>query len=367
MKIAIGADFHIGSRSDIKKYYEEELVNFVKEVKERKVDLIVIDGDLYDKRISTNSDFNTYANLFINELADYCMYSGARLFILKGTMSHDLYQLDSFIYLTKDPKKNTFIFNTCQEVFYNNCNFLIIPEEYESSKEEYYKDTIYNPDKKYDFVFGHGMFTFAGGYATESGKNNHIVFTTDDFKDNVYGLVVFGHIHIRMRKNNCLYPGSYSRDSFGEEEPKGFIYIEYDEKNHKVKKEEFVENKNAPIYKTINAVDVPEEDIGVFIKKELETCERLRIIIDSDITEEKYNNLKACSYDNNNLFLYKRMRGLSKKAEEEKDKEIEQHRKERRELIEKYSKMDFYEITTNFIKDKYGVEISRDEIKESIA
>ena len=164
MKIVVGTDFHIGSRADIKRYYEEELVKFVEEIKFRKPDLIVLGGDLFDKRISTNSDFNTYANLFVNSIVDYCMYNGARLFIIKGTMSHDLYQLDSFIYLTKDPKKNTFIFNTCQEIFYNNCNILIIPEEYEASKIEYYKDTIFNPTKKYDFVFGHGMFTFAGGY-----------------------------------------------------------------------------------------------------------------------------------------------------------------------------------------------------------
>ena len=93
----------------------------------------------------------------------------------------------------------------------------------------------------------------------------------------------------------------------------------------------------------------------------------MRIIIDSDITEEKYNNLKACSYDNNNLFLYKRMRGLSKKDDDEKNKVLEEHRKERRALIEKYSKMDFYEITKSFIKDKYTVEVSTDEIKEAIA
>ena len=95
MKIIIGTDFHIGSRADIKRYYEEELVYFVEEIKIRKPDLIVLGGDLFDKRISTNSDFNTYANLFVNSIADYCMYNGSRLFIIKGTMSHDLYQLDS--------------------------------------------------------------------------------------------------------------------------------------------------------------------------------------------------------------------------------------------------------------------------------
>ena len=367
MKIVIGSDFHIGSRPDIKNYYDNELIKFVEKIYELKPDIVVLNGDLFDKRISTNSDFNTYANLFVNGIANYCVQFNACLYIVKGTMTHDLYQLDSFLYLTKDPSKNTFIFNTCQEIFYKNCNILIVPEEYESSKEEYYKDTIFNPTKKYDFVFGHGMFTFAGGYATESGKNNHIVFDPKDFENNVSGLVVFGHIHVGMRKGKCIYPGSFSRDSFGEEQDKGYLYIEYDEKTHSLIKEEFIKNENAPIYKTINARDIPDKDVGVFIVEELKTCTRLRIIIDSDITEEKYNDLKACSYDNNDLFLYKRMRGLSKKDEEEKDKALEEHRKERKALIDKYSKLDFYEITKTFAKDKFGLDISSDEIKEAIA
>lgn len=367
MKIVVITDIHIGSRSDIKNYYDNELAFFIETLYIKKPDIIVIGGDLFDKRISTNSDFNTYANLFVNGIVKYCRENNAYLYILKGTLSHDLYQLDSFTYLTKDPSANTFIINTCQEIIFKNMNLLFIPEEYESSKYEYYKDTIFNNEKKYDFVFGHGMFTFAGGYATESGKNNHIVFDPKDFKDNVYGLVIFGHIHIKMRKDNCIYPGSFSRDSFGEEDPKGFIFVEYDEKKKKIIKEEFIENKKAPIYKSINARDIPDENIGIYVAEELKSCSRLRIIIDSDITEKKFNDLKACSYDNKDLFLYKRMRGLSKKDEDEKEKALEEHRKERRDLIDKYSKMDFYEITKTYAKDKFGAELSLDEIKEAIA
>jgi len=367
MNILEFSDIHIGSRPDVVDMYNNELTQIHKILYEKKIDVIVLNGDLFDKRISTNSDFNTCANKFVNKIAMYCRETGAAFYIVKGTLTHDLYQLDSFLYLIEDPKNNTFIINTCQEMFWKGCKFLFIPEEYEASKTEYYKDTVFNPNKKYDFVFGHGMFTFAGGYATESGKNNHIVFDVKDFANNVYGLVLFGHIHVQMRKGNCWYAGSYSRDSFGEEDPKGCIFVQYDESQHKIIKEEFIENKNAPIYKSLNAKDIPEENVGVFIKDELTKCVRLRIIIDSDITEKKFNDLKACSYENHNLILYKRMRGLSKKDEDEKNKALEDHRKERRDLIDKYSKMNFYEITKTFAKDKYGVEITIDEIKESLS
>ncbi|MGL4949698.1 MAG: metallophosphoesterase family protein [Anaeroplasmataceae bacterium] len=366
MKILIISDIHIGSRNDIKDYYEKELVTIIDTLHKKKIDTIVIAGDLFDKRISTNSDFNTYANLFINGLAKYCRENDATLFIVKGTMSHDFYQLDSFLYLTKEPKNNTYIINTCQEIFYKNSTLLFIPEEYESSKEEYYKDTIYNPEKKYDMVFGHGMFTFAGGYVTESGKHNHIVFNTNDFANNVHGLVVFGHIHTKMSKDNCRYPGSFSRDSFGEEESKGSLFIDYDVNKKKVIKEEFIKNDNAPLFISINANETPDENVGVFIAEKLKTCNRLRIVIDSDITETKYNDLKAIAYDNKSLVLYKRMRGLSKKEDDDKNKELEDRRKERRDMIEKYVNMDFFEITKSYAKDKFDVEFSIDEIKESI-
>lgn len=360
------ADIHIGSRADIKNLYNNELVNFVNLLPEYKTDMIVICGDLFDKRISTNSDFNTIANLFVNDIVKYCRENDAILCIVKGTMAHDLNQLESFTYLTKDPKNKTYIFNTCQEFYYKNAKFLFIPEEYESSKEEYYKDTIFNAEKYYDMVFGHGMMTFAGGYVTESGKNNHIVFDPKDFA-RVHGLVVFGHIHIGMQKGNCIYPGSYSRDSFGEDEPKGCLFIKYDETLHCINEKKFIENKNAPIYKTINAKDIPDENIGIFINEELKTCYKLRIVIDSDINEKKYNDLKACSYDNNNLVIYKKIRGLSKKEDEEKNEELEKHRKERRELIDKYSKLDFYEITKTYAKEKMNIDFTTDEIRESLS
>lgn len=366
MKILVLADVHIGSRPDIADYYEKELSTIPDILIKNKVKIIVIAGDLFDRRISTNSEFNTYANLFINSIAKYCRENNAYLYIVKGTMSHDLYQLDSFLYLTKDPSNNTFIIKTCQEVFVENCKFLFIPEEYEANKEEYYKDTIFNKEKKYDMVFGHGMFTFAGGYAVESCKNNHIVFRPEDFKDNVYGYVVFGHIHISMGRDNCIYTGSFSRDSFGEEPNKGCLLFDYNPETKKCTKE-FIINKNAPIFKTINARNIPDNAVGVTIANELKKCYRLRVIIDSDITEEKYNNLKAITYENDKLYLYKRMRGLSKQEEDKKDEEIQKHREKRRAIIERYSKMDFIEVTKNYAKDKYGIELTSDDIKESIA
>ena len=166
-KITIIADIHIGSRPNIKDYYEKELVKFIDFIIEKNVDIVIVAGDLFDKRIIKDSIFDVYANLFVNKLTNL----KKEVIFLKGTLSHDYNQLDSYLYLQNENRLK--IINTVQELFVSGIDFLFIPEEYESNKYEYYKDTIYS-NKKYDFAVGHGMFTFAGGYATETGKNNHI-------------------------------------------------------------------------------------------------------------------------------------------------------------------------------------------------
>lgn len=365
MKIFAISDLHIGKLNNIEYYYEKELLFFISQIYEKKPDIIVICGDLFDKRILMNSTFALYCNLFINKIAEYVNEKeNRRLYLIRGTLAHDYNQLNSYKYLTNNKIK---IFNTSIEEIYNESRFLILPEEYESNKYEYYKDSIFNKNKKYDFVFGHGMFNFAGGYVTESGKNNHIVFDVNDFKNKVYGLVMFGHIHIRMIKDNCEYIGSFSRYNFGEEEPKGFLYINYDNINKNILEKEFIINKNAPIYKTINVLELSEENIFNEINNIFKTCDKLRVIINSDISEKKFNDLKSMTYENKNLFILKKMKGLSKSEEDKKNKELEQRRNERKELLNKYNNKNFFEITKMIAKDKYNTEISIDEINESLS
>lgn len=361
-RIAIIADIHIGSRPDIKSYYENELVEFIKFVTDNKVDIIIIAGDLFDKRIIKDSDFDTYSNLFINELSRL----NKELILLKGTNAHDYNQLNSYLYLQKQNLIK--IINTVQELNILGLDFLFIPEEYENNKYEYYKDTVFS-DKKYDFVIGHGMFTFAGGYATETGKNNHIVFETKDFVNKVFGKVVFGHVHIHMTKDNCLYVSSYSRDSFGEEKNKGFMYYEYDENKRKIIKEEFVVNSRAPIYKTINSEELSEniEKMTNELLKIKENVFRLRIIINTDISEEKYNNLVSLSYKWNDIVIKKEMKGLKKKEEQDAEESLKKRREERQSKLAKYDKMDFFEVTKSIANDLYKEEYTNNEISEAIS
>jgi DNA repair exonuclease SbcCD nuclease subunit len=350
-KYVVIADIHIGKREDVFGLYKE-LQFFIDFVKKKDINFIVIAGDLWDRKVSINSPFATYANLFIRNLIDL----KKPIIIVKGTFSHDLYQYDIFKDLID--KKLIYYYDIVNEIEICNMKCLIIPEEYIDNKEEYYNKYFI---KKYDACFGHGMFTFAGAYTEFANfKKNKIMFTVKDF-NNVSGMVDFGHIHNHIKKGNVEYTGSFSRDDFSDENPKGFLYREYDTSKHKLIKGEFIENKNAPIYKTIYAKDIPDNDVFNYCKNIRKKVNSLRIIIDSIISEEKYNNLKI--FTNNETYVK-----LEKKITSNNiniiNKDIDEKRKERDEVLNKYKNKNIIDVTKEFAKEKYDFILSVEDITE---
>jgi DNA repair exonuclease SbcCD nuclease subunit len=355
-KIALIADLHIGNNRNPHELYTELEKSFYSVLKEENVEVIGVLGDLYDKKISNHSVYAMVANQFVFDLQKL----GKFIFLIQGTYSHDVTNLLAQKHFISD---NFRIYKTVTVDIVENMTFLIIPEEYEDNKEEYYKKYL---NKKVDFVFGHGLFDFAGGWALNRGnRKNKVVFNTKDFKNSKNG-AYFGHIHTRMMRDNCEYIGSFSRDSFGEEEPKGFLLITYDELKKEIIEKRFIVNELAPVFLTINANDLKEGKIFDNINNLLKNCYKLRIIIDSDIKEEVFNDIKAISYDNNRILVDKRMRGLSKSKEEVINKELEQKRLERRTLLDKYKNMSFYDITQSIAKEKYNTDLTKEEINSLI-
>lgn len=350
------ADIHFGAHEPKLLWKQLEwLVNYLKELKP---DIVVILGDLFDKKLMLNSENVIYANKFIQCLIDL----KGTVVIEHGTLSHDFYQTDTYSHLLSNK------FRMYKTVTYDNIlglKVLHIPEEYESDKNEYYKDYL---NKDIDFVWGHGQFDFAGFWAKrEVGKKNKIIFTVDDFK-NVKGCVDFGHVHIHMEKGNCGYPGSFSRSSFGEEDPKGFYIRKYDLSKRKLIVKEFVKNPLAPVYKTIYYKDIdPKNDIGESIKKHLSKCYKLRLIIDSDIDEKIFNDIKAIEFSNPSLVIDKRIKGFSLEETLKETKEVEERRSKRQSILSKYEGMDLISLTQSIAKEKFDVNITSEDINRVFA
>lgn len=363
IKIAEIADIHFGAMTTLTVQLFNNLKNnFIGWLEQNApdVNIIALCGDIYHLKLSLDSTEAKLASHFVDLLQK--KFPNARIIIVKGTRAHDLNQLDNFSTRIGDNFK---LYNTVTEDYYgDNFKYLVIPEEYYPDKSVY--DQYLKTTEKYDWVFFHGMFSFAGGYALQTGnKFNKICFNSSEFENIVNGKVVGGHIHIPMEEGKVQYAGSFERWRHGEEEPKGFRYHEYDTDTKQVLRDEFIENKDTSIYKTISYKDVNVDNLEELTRqldKLRQPCYSLRIKIGKtdEITDEQSENLVAACLQFNNVVLLKESKSIKKKDTEE-ERKISDERKKR---IKEYEGLTFNEITIKYAREVLGKQITEKQIQE---
>lgn len=254
--IATIADIHFGAMNPKRLY--DELQLFLEEIENvPKIDLVVVAGDLFNNRLSVNGDHAKYCIKFCADLFKIAMNKSSKVIFLKGTESHDNDQL-SMLYSMKNMTECDFeiIETVTDKEILPNLNVLFIPEEYMENKDEYYKDYF---DKKYDFIFGHGLVDkalfIASIQESEFTRPNAPIFSADLLSDITHGSVYFGHVHKGMDYRKFRYVSSFSRWAFGESEAKGFYITTYDTDTKEIVKEKFIENILAPRYDTVKIFD----------------------------------------------------------------------------------------------------------------
>jgi hypothetical protein len=245
-------DIHFGI-SQTPHLYDELMSIIPKTIVEKKIKIVFIPGDYFDKELVGSHKF--YATKFFAELASICNENNVILRMVKGTKSHDQNQLVGFFGSTTTllPDLDFKIINTVEEEELFDLKILYIPEEEVLDQIEYYDPYR---KKSYNIIVGHGTWDFVDRASFLLGNNAidriaspvHLVEEWEDTVKN--GFCVFGHIHNGPRhKNKFFYTGSFSRWKYGEEEPKGFLISEIDNETFEYRLE-FVENSMAPRYDT---------------------------------------------------------------------------------------------------------------------
>jgi DNA repair exonuclease SbcCD nuclease subunit len=245
----------------------------------------------------------------MERVIDICVENGVKYIrIIQGTMSHDNNQLNNFKIYENRTDINFRIFKTVgDEELAEGLKILYVPEEYMVDADETYGKYL-NAYKKYDFIFGHGMFKEvafeAKNQESEVTMSKAPVFDSKIFLNACKGPIYFGHIHTRTTiKKHIHYPGSFSRFKFGEEDDKGWYLNVYNIQSHKYK-HQFIVNKDAETYITISCVLTPHstaEDLSHSINNMLQKCDHVKMkLIIRDDTDASYiisylNNL----YQNN--------------------------------------------------------------------
>lgn len=289
------ADIHFGKKNDqklyndLKKNFLNEIPNIINEYNH--LNMIVIEGDLFDRVIKMTEPSSNYVLKFITELCELSIEYNFYIRLIQGTKSHDNNQLNNFNHLEiKYPLFKMYKTVNEEKIIINNKEFhiLYLPESYPEDYSKYYKDYF---DKNYDMIFGHGMIDFVAFTGNEDInkkiKRNESVHSVDKLSSICKYFCIFGHIHdFKNYKNEdkIMYVGSFERFSFADQEDKGFLLTRIDVENEETEVI-FYENENASKYKIIDISDydlkTTEEKLK-FIEGEKNKYDYLKVIIDKD-------------------------------------------------------------------------------------
>ena len=217
------ADIHMGAtvpklQFDILK---EQFIDYLEQLPI--LDIISIDGDIFDHKFMANSNAVMYACEFIELLIGICRKKNTTLIIIAGTALHDADQLKLFYHYRE--QADIRIVEQAQFEFIKGKNVLIIPELYNMGSD-YYNKFLRN-GSYYDACYMHGTFkgSIYGKDIADLNSDREPVFSIEDFAY-CKGPIISGHVHTSGCFNkHFYYCGSPYRWKFGEEEDKGFFIL----------------------------------------------------------------------------------------------------------------------------------------------
>ena len=221
------ADIHFGS-IDPKVQYQILEEQFLQKIFKMKLDLVSVNGDLFDHKFMSNSDAVMYAMEFVDRLVHYCRKTGCTLILLHGTMSHDANQLKLFYRYIYDKTVDVRIVEEARFEYVKGKKILCIPEMYNRGADYYNK--FFWENGYYDSCILHGTIKGAiyGKELEDLNSEREPVFSINNF-DYCLGPIICGHVHVAMCiSSDIYYTGSPIRDKFGEEQAKGFSILVHD-------------------------------------------------------------------------------------------------------------------------------------------
>ena len=220
------ADLHFAT-IDPKAEYDILTAQFTNVLKTLpRLDIIAVDGDIFDHKLMSNSDSVFYAIKFIDDLTAVARMFNSTLVLIAGTPSHDANQLKLFYHYMEEPDLDIRIITYPQMQFIKGAKILCIPEMHGYPEEEYRKLLYYD---WCDQVFGH-MTVKGAIYGDNVGTGR--LFDIEDFL-RTKGPIMSGHVHVPGNYiHDFYYTGSPIRYKFGEEQTKGFLLVVYDMYTH---------------------------------------------------------------------------------------------------------------------------------------
>lgn len=270
LSIVTTGDLHLGHAKVPTLHIVEKLRQYFFPYVE-KAKLLTINGDIFQSALSlTSVDIKIIISFFIS-LLELCQKHDVTMRFLRGTSSHDRNQIESLMALytksmyTHDLK----YFDTLSIEYIDKLDLRMcyIPEDlpYNSSDEIINKIKHLFSDAGWDscdIILFHGYFEHMLPRGLK--KLPKITFNSRQFdgilKDT--GYILCNHVHSKSVYKRIIYAGSFDRLAHGEEEAKGFFYIDNNGPH-------FITNDSAMAFNTIDLSTMTDKDAIVDKYKEL--------------------------------------------------------------------------------------------------
>jgi len=260
------SDIHFGSNNNKTIDIINHLNLFFKKYDKvlRKLDMLFIAGDIFDRLLSSSSADNINATEWLTSLIYYCKKNNIKLRVLEGTPSHDNRQA---ILITKvlSRLKIDVDFKYIDTIHIEylteyNINILYVPDEIHHDADMVLNDVkVLMEEKgidKVDIAVMHGAFKYQIPVIDLPYMHNE-----QEYLQLVRYYISVGHIHIMSIYKRILAQGSIDRMSHNEEGNKGAMLIKITKDGESSYK--FLINDNATIFKSIN---VETEEVNELIK-----------------------------------------------------------------------------------------------------
>lgn len=248
MRYAVVSDVHFLHERTPTKHIVDSFIKTILTEANTELDVLFINGDLFDQRVELNKTELKWIIKFINSLLNYCFKYNVKLRILEGTPSHDYLQSQRLVDMNdiREQKVDLEYFQVLEIEYFSEYDkyVLYIPDEHVHSQEELEKKVneklrLYNI-AQVDMAMLHGSFK----YQTKGMNTKSFSYDEDYFHTLTKGFIHIGHHHNFTTHGRIIANGSLDRLAHNEEEDKGYVVV--NEGTYI-----FVINPYSYIYKTI--------------------------------------------------------------------------------------------------------------------
>ncbi len=268
-KIAVISDIHMGHGRLEPEMLYEHLWIYLYPLFEH-IELLIINGDLFDTLLTMNSSAGLHAAKFIDDIINLAVKHQVYIRVVRGTFSHDRHQNQFFVVkdngthmLNNIPLVRVIDRITIEHVETLGINILYCPDNQPHKELTQAVIDVVNANglQSVDLLCSHGYYEHLLPKGIPHIPTNTLSY--DKLNKYVSGLMLNGHVHkASVYKDKVISLGSFERFEHDNERPVGmWVLTAKKDKHHYKWTYEFKENELSLRFKTyvIENYKSPEE------------------------------------------------------------------------------------------------------------